>query len=115
MVVGTGGAVPAGIANGGSVASHVIAPSSPVTVPETVHTAVHPPSQAGVVSIGGEGLPSGPGVHYNILQVPGGAHLAVPDRYRPPAMTAGHAPLPEVNNCVGPACSAKNGLHKSKI
>ena len=115
MVVGTGGAVPAGIANGGSVDSHVIAPSSPVTVPETVHTAVHPPSQAGVVSIGGEGLPSGPGVHYNILQGPGGAHLAVPDHYQPHAMTAGHAPLPEVNNCVGPACSAKNGLHKSKI
>nr|XP_022303453.1 uncharacterized protein LOC111111017 isoform X2 [Crassostrea virginica] len=115
VVVGTGGAVPAGIANGGSVASHVIAPSSPVTVPETVHTAVHPPSQAGVVSIGSEGLPSGPGVHYNILQGPGGAHLAVPDHYQPPAMTAGHAPLPEVNNCVGPACSAKNGLHKNHM
>lgn len=105
----TAGNVPMGIAGGGSGSLPLKAPSPSLTVPGTVPSvSIAAPPSSGVIGSGSQGVPSGSAVHFNILQGPGGENLGGPQ------VAAGHALLLHSNNCVGPACSAKNGFHKSK-
>lgn len=105
----TAGNVPMGIAGGGSVSLPLKAPSPSLAVPGTVPSvSIAAPPSSGAIGLGSQGVPSGSAVHFNILQGPGGENLGGPQ------MAAGHALLLHSNNCVGPACSAKNGFHKSK-
>lgn len=105
----TAGKVPMGIAGGGSGSLPLKAPSPSLAVPGTVPSvSIAAPPSSGVIGSGSQGVPSGSAVHFNILQGPGGENIGGPQ------VAAGHALLLHSNNCVGPACSAKNGFHKSK-
>uniref|UniRef100_K1PJM9 Uncharacterized protein n=1 Tax=Magallana gigas TaxID=29159 RepID=K1PJM9_MAGGI len=106
----TAGKVPMGIAGGGSGSLPLKAPSPSLTVPGTVPSvSIAAPPSSGVIGSGSQGVPSGSAVHFNILQGPGGENIGGPQ------VAAGHALLLHSNNCVGPACSAKNGFHKNHV
>ncbi|XP_052693045.1 uncharacterized protein LOC128171316 [Crassostrea angulata] len=106
----TAGNVPMGIAGGGSSSLPLKAPSPSLTVPGIVPSVnIAAPPSSGVIGSGSQGVPSGSAVHFNILQGPGGENIGGPQ------VAAGHALLLHSNNCVGPACSAKNGFHKNHV
>ncbi|XP_061185101.1 uncharacterized protein LOC133193148 [Saccostrea echinata] len=104
--------------NAGGVVSNVI----PVEVSaHNSHSLVGAGNQvvvptSGAVNNGYQGVPSGPGVHFNILHGLGGTILNGPDSslnvHEPAPLTGAHTHFSN-QNCVGPACSAINGFHKS--
>lgn len=114
--VNLGGAVhnvaPVGIASGGPApVVHVNVPGPQVPATGTISTG----NQG--VGTGYQGFTSGSGVHFNILQGPSGLPSKNPDSHHSvpghPPMSGGHVHLSN-QDCIGPACSAKNGFNNSE-